>query len=595
MKNEEIIYTNAKKISSFRELVDESARKYRNKNAFIIKEKVEKNPNYKYITYGMLKDDVDNFGQGLISEGLQNKRIAIIGKNTYEWGLTYLTALSSVGISVPLDKGLKKDEIESLLVRSKADCIVFDIQYIDYINQIKEKGTTSLTKYICMRENDANFDTIQDIIKKGKKEIKAGKREVFKYTIDPKAMAIILFTSGTTALSKAVMLSQDNILSNIYSMDCMIEFYDTDVSLAFLPFHHTFGSTALLLFLHNGVCTTFCDGLKYVQKNLVEYKVSVFVCVPLILEAIYKKIMLEVKKQNKEKAMKVGANISNFLLKLHIDVRRKIFKEILDKLGGNVRLVVSGAAALDKDVALGFRTFGITALQGYGLTETSPVLAAENINHIAPGTVGVPLHDVDIEIDSPDEKGIGEIKAKGPNVMLGYYENKKATDEVLKNGWFYTGDLGYFDKNNNLVISGRKKTVIVLKNGKNIFPEELEAVVNTLPYVAESMVFGYPKDDDLVVSVEIQYNKEYVKNHMNNIPYDELHDIVWNDIKKINTTLPTYKYIKKLFLTDEEMIKTTTAKVKRFKEIEKILEKEKHEKEQQEQKQNEEQAENNNK
>ena len=575
MKNNEIIYKNAKKVTSFREIVEESAKKFGDKNAFIIKEKIEKDPKYKYITYKKLKEDVDALGQGLISMGLKNKRIAIIGKNSYEWGLSYLTVLSSVGICVPLDKGLKQEEIESLITRSKTDCIIFDSQYLDEIKQIQENGNTFITNYVCMKENQNGYTTIEEIIKLGKKELKEGKKDVFEYKIDPNEMAVILFTSGTTSISKAVMLSQDNILSNIYQLDCMIEFYDTDVSLAFLPFHHTFGSTALLLFLHNGVCTTFCDGLKYVQKNLVEYKVSVFVCVPLILEAMYKKIMLEVKKQNKENILKIGSSISNFLLKFKIDIRRKLFKQVLDQLGGCVRLVVSGAAALDKDVAKGFRNLGITALQGYGLTETSPVLSAENMFHIAPGTVGIPLYGIDIEIDNPDEHGIGEIKAKGPNVMLGYYENEEATNKVLKDGWFYTGDLGYFDKNGDLVISGRKKTVIVLKNGKNIFPEELEILVNNLPYVAESMVFGYPKGDDLVISVEIQYNKEYVEKHMNNISYDELHEIVWKDIKKINTTLPTYKYIKKLFLTDEEMIKTTTAKVKRFKEIEKILNKEK--------------------
>ncbi len=575
MKNEEIIYKNAKKLHSFRELLEDSAKKYGDKNAFIIKEKIEKNPKYKYISYNKLKEDVDSFGQGLISIGLKGKRIAIIGKNSYEWGLTYLTVLSSVGISVPLDKGLKQDEIESLISRSNADCIVFDDKYIDIMNDVKQKGNSNIKEFICMRQNDQGYRTIEDIISIGKKELSEGKKDVFEYTIDPKAMAIILFTSGTTALAKGVMLSQDNILSNIYQMDCMIEFFDTDVSLAFLPFHHTFGSTALLLFLHNGVCTTFCDGLKYIQKNLVEYKVSVFVCVPLIIEAMYKKIMQEVKKQGKEKLINTAGKIANGLCKIHIDIRRKLFKTILDQLGGHVRFVVSGAAALDKDVAEGFRTFGVTVIQGYGLTETSPVLAAENTRHIAPGTVGVPMYGVEIEIDNPDEKGIGEIKAKGDNVMLGYFENEEATKEVLKDGWFYTGDLGYINKNGYLVINGRKKTVIVLKNGKNIFPEELEALINALPYVSESMVFGYPKDDDLVVSVEIQYNKDYVQKEMNNISYDELHDIVWNDIKRINSTLPTYKYIKKLFLTDEAMIKTTTEKVKRFKEIEKILENEK--------------------
>lgn len=575
MKNEEIIYKSAKKLNSFRELLEDSAKKYGEKNAFIIKEKIEKNPKYKYISYNKLKEDVDSFGQGLISIGLKGKRIAIIGKNSYEWGLTYLTVLSSVGISVPLDKGLKQDEIESLISRSSADCIVFDDKYIDIMNDVKEKGTSNIKEFICMRQNEQGYRTIEEVINIGKKELSDGKKDVFEYTIDPKAMAVILFTSGTTALAKGVMLSQDNILSNIYQMDCMIEFFDSDVSLAFLPFHHTFGSTALLLFLHNGVCTTFCDGLKYIQKNLVEYKVSVFVCVPLIIESMYKKIMQEVKKQGKEKLINTAGKIANGLYKMHIDIRRKLFKTILDQLGGRVRFVVSGAAALDKDVAEGFRTFGVTVIQGYGLTETSPVLASENTRHIAPGTVGVPMHGVEIEIDNPDEKGIGEIKVKGDNVMLGYFENEEATNEVLKDGWFYTGDLGYINKDGYLLINGRKKTVIVLKNGKNIFPEELEALINALPYVSESMVFGYPKDDDLVVSVEIQYNKDYVEKEMNNISYDKLHDIVWNDIKKINTTLPTYKYIKKLFLTDEEMIKTTTAKVKRFKEIEKILENEK--------------------
>ena len=575
MKNEEIIYKTAKKRATFRELVDESAKKYGDKNAFIIKEKIEKNPKYKYISYNKLKEDVDNFGQGLISLGLKGKRIAIIGKNSYEWGLTYLTVLSSVGISVPLDKGLKQDEIEALVLRSNADCIVFDEKYSDTINDIKSKNESNLKEYICMTKNDKGYKTIEDVISIGKKELESGKKDVYEYTINPKDMAIILFTSGTTAMSKGVMLSQDNILSNIYQMECMIEFFDSDVSLAFLPFHHTFGSTALLLFLNNGVCTTFCDGLKYIQKNLVEYKVSVFVCVPLIIESMYKKIMQEVKKQGKEKLIKTAGKIANSLNKIHIDIRRKLFKAILDQLGGHVRFVVSGAAALDPNVAKGFSTFGVTVIQGYGLTETSPVLASENIRHIAPGTVGVPMHGVEIEIDEPDEKGIGEIKAKGDNVMLGYFENEKATNEVLKDGWFYTRDLGYINKDGYLVINGRKKTVIVLKNGKNIFPEELETLVNNLPYVAESMVFGYPKDDDLVVSVEIQYNKDYVEKEMNNISFDKLHDIVWNDIKKINTTLPTYKYIKKLFLTDEEMIKTTTAKVKRFKEIEKILKKEK--------------------
>lgn len=566
MKNEEIIYKTAKKRATFRELVDESAKKYGDKNAFIIKEKIEKNPKYKYISYNKLKEDVDNFGQGLISLGLKGKRIAIIGKNSYEWGLTYLTVLSSVGISVPLDKGLKQDEIEALVLRSNADCIVFDEKYSDTINDIKSKNESNLKEYICMTKNDKGYKTIEDVISIGKKELESGKEDVYEYTINPKDMAIILFTSGTTAMSKGVMLSQDNILSNIYQMECMIEFFDSDVSLAFLPFHHTFGSTALLLFLNNGVCTTFCDGLKYIQKNLVEYKVSVFVCVPLIIESMYKKIMQEVKKQGKEKLIKTAGKIANSLNKIHIDIRRKLFKAILDQLGGHVRFVVSGAAALDPNVAKGFSTFGVTVIQGYGLTETSPVLASENIRHIAPGTVGVPMHGVEIEIDEPDEKGIGEIKAKGDNVMLGYFENEKATKEVMEGGWFKTGDLARIDEEGYIFICGRKKSVIVLKNGKNIFPEEIENLVNRIEGVNESFIFGKQMSEDkndIKINVKVVIDKKRITEAYKVETEEQIRKAISEKIKEINRSMPQYKAIRGIILTEEPLIKTTTNKIKR--------------------------------
>jgi len=347
--------------------------------------------------------------------------------------------------------------------------------------------------------------------------------------------------------------------------------YDTDVNMAFLPFHHTFGSTGVLFFLTNGATNVFCDGLKYVQKNLVEYKVSVFVCVPLLIEAMYKKILAEVEKQGKTKVIKIGTKISKFLLKIGIDIRRKLFKQVIDKLGGNLRFIISGASALDKNVAEGFNNFGILTVQGYGLTETSPVLAAENEKTMKLGSVGIPMYSVDIKIDNPDENEVGEIVAKGPNVMIGYYENEEATNNVIKvdkegNRWFHTGDLGYIDKDGFIFITGRKKNVIVLKNGKNIFPEELEALITKLPYVAENMVYGKEKGDDLLVSVKVVYNEEYVKEKYPNISEEELKDIIWKDIKAINDKLPIYKHIKNLVITKEPMIKTTTAKIKRFEE-----------------------------
>ena len=564
---------NPPKYDTIKEYINEGIKKYPNNVAFRIKEKRDKEVVYKDITYTEFENDLESLAQGFIEIGLKGKRIAIIGKNCYEWALTYTTTLNGVGITVPLDKGLPEQEIESLLQRSFADAIVFESSYLEIMNRIQERNNTKVKEYICMQKIDG-FKSLNEVISIGKKAIKDGKNEYKNLEINPEEMAAIIFTSGTTSLSKAVMLSNKNIASNIYGIKCSEKIYNTDVNLAFLPFHHTFGSTALLLFLSEGVTNVFCDGLRHIAQNLKEYKVSIFVCVPLLLEAMYKKIMTEVDKQNKTNLIKIMRKVCNFLLKFGIDIRRKVFKQILDNLGGNIRFVISGASAIDKNVAKGFYDFGILAVQGYGLTETSPVLAAENEKCVKFGSVGLPLTDVEIKIDNPNEEGIGEIIAKGPNVMLGYYENKEATDEVLKeiNGekWFYTGDLGYLDKDGFLFITGRKKNVIVLKNGKNIYPEEIELLVNNLPYVSESMVFGLPKDDDLLLSLKLVYNKEYVKEKYGDISEEDLKQKIWADIKNINKTLTNYKHIKNLIITDEEMIKTTTAKIKRQEEIEKI-------------------------
>ena len=564
---------NPPKYDTIKEYINEGIKKYPNNVAFRIKEKRDKEVVYKDITYTEFENDLESLAQGFIEIGLKGKRIAIIGKNCYEWALTYTTTLNGVGITVPLDKGLPEQEIESLLQRSFADAIVFESSYLEIMNRIQERNNTKVKEYICMQKIDG-FKSLNEVISIGKKAIKDGKNEYKNLEINPEEMAAIIFTSGTTSLSKAVMLSNKNIASNIYGIKCSEKIYNTDVNLAFLPFHHTFGSTALLLFLSEGVTNVFCDGLRHIAQNLKEYKVSIFVCVPLLLEAMYKKIMTEVDKQNKTNIIKIMRKVCNFLLKFGIDIRRKVFKQILDNLGGNIRFVISGASAIDKNVAKGFYDFGILAVQGYGLTETSPVLAAENEKCVKFGSVGLPLTDVEIKIDNPNEEGIGEIIAKGPNVMLGYYENKEATDEVLKeiNGekWFYTGDLGYLDKDGFLFITGRKKNVIVLKNGKNIYPEEIELLVNNLPYVSESMVFGLPKDDDLLLSLKLVYNKEYVKEKYGDISEEDLKQKIWADIKNINKTLTNYKHIKNLIITDEEMIKTTTAKIKRQEEIKKI-------------------------
>lgn len=566
---------NPPKYDTIKEYINEGIKKYPNNVAFRIKGKRDKEVVYKDITYTEFENDLESLAQGFIEIGLKGKRIAIIGKNCYEWALTYTTTLNGVGITVPLDKGLPEQEIESLLQRSFADAIVFESSYLEIMNRIQERNNTKVKEYICMQKIDG-FKSLNEVISIGKKAIKDGKNEYKNLEINPEEMAAIIFTSGTTSLSKAVMLSNKNIASNIYGIKCSEKIYNTDVNLAFLPFHHTFGSTALLLFLSEGVTNVFCDGLRHIAQNLKEYKVSIFVCVPLLLEAMYKKIMTEVDKQNKTNLIKIMRKVCNFLLKFGIDIRRKVFKQILDNLGGNIRFVISGASAIDKNVAKGFYDFGILAVQGYGLTETSPVLAAENEKCVKFGSVGLPLTDVEIKIDNPNEEGIGEIIAKGPNVMLGYYENKEATDEVLKeiNGeqWFYTGDLGYLDKDGFLFITGRKKNVIVLKNGKNIYPEEIELLLSKHPEIKECMVYGkeVEGEKELIITARVIPNYEEIEEkYGKDLDEDTIYKIIWDIIKEVNKGLTSYKAIKKLEIKHDEFVKTTTMKIKRYAELKK--------------------------
>ena len=566
-------YFNAKEFKNIKEIIYNSAKVFSKNIAFIIKHKNGDKVTYENKTYKNLLEDINSFGTKLYDLGYKNKRIAVVGRNRYEWVVAHLSNLLGGIVSIPLDKELQVDELESCLVRSKADVVVFDEKYIENIEEIKRRNNTNLKEYICMSKNE-NYKDFWTLLKDGKNLLKKGKKEYVNAKIDPYKMAILLFTSGTTSKSKAVMLSQNNIASNVYAMLLVEDFRPTDVNLAFLPFHHIFGSTEMIVMLACGIATAFPDGLRYVAQNLKEYKVSVFVGVPLLVEAIYKKIEQEIEKKGKTKLINKAKKVSNFLLKLGIDVRRKLFREVIDALGGSMRFVISGGAPLDKRVAQGFNELGIKLVQGYGLTETAPVISAENCKKVRYGSIGIPMDNVEVEIVDKDEDGIGELRVKGPNVMLGYYENEEETNKVLKDGWFYTGDLGYFDKDGFLFLTGRRKDMIVLKNGKKVFPEELETLINRLDIVEECIVFGIPDEkdkNDIKLSVKVVYNKDVAKEKYPNMTEEELKKVIWEKIKEINKTFPPYKYIKNMILTDEELIKTTTKKVKRNEEIKRIL------------------------
>ena len=387
-------------------------------------------------------------------------------------------------------------------------------------------------------------------------------------------MSIMLFTSGTTAMSKAVMLSHKNICSNLYDIASTIEVDETHVFLSFLPLHHTFECTVGFLYpISKGSCIAFCEGIRHIADNIKEYGITTMISVPILFENMYKKIIKTIEKKGKLETVKKGIKISQFLLKFKIDIRKKIFKEIHENLGENIKLFVSGGAALDPETEKGYNELGFRMYQGYGLTETSPVIASEDDKYRKIGSIGKAFPSLEAKVIDTTEDGIGELVVKGPSIMLGYYNNEEATKETIdKDGWLHTGDLAKIDKNGYIFISGRKKFVIVLKNGKNIYPEELEALINKIEGIKESFVYGKPEDNgDYKICCKVVYDKEIMKDLYNVTEESDLKEIIWQEIKKVNKTMPAYKYIREIIITDQELIKTTTQKIKRFEEIKTTL------------------------
>lgn len=572
-KSREVLYK-AEKVNDFKELINRSAKLYGNKPAFKYKI-TPKDTNFINITYSEFKHDIDKLGTALFDLGLHKKRIIVIGPNRYEWCVSYLAITTGNMVVVPLDKALPEGEIIESVIRSEANAVIFDTKYLDTFKKIRNKKNSKLKTYICM-DLDEDTDGIlsyKKLLDKGKKLIENGDFSHINCKVDNKKMSIMLFTSGTTSVAKIVMLSHYNICSNIYSLSCMAKVTKKDTFLSFLPLHHTYESTTTFLYgLYCGLTIAFCDGLRHIVSNLKEYKVTGFVTVPILLETMYKKIMQGIENKGKLEIFNKMIKLSKFLLKFKIDIRKLLFKSVINELGGHLRVIVYGASSTDKNTIEFFNNIGINMLNGYGLTETSPVLSAENDKYKKTGSVAFPMPGMQIKIDNPDKNGIGEILAKGPCVMLGYYKNEEATKEALTDGWFHTGDLGYYDEDGYLFISGRKKNVIVLKNGKNVFPEEIELLISKIPYVSENMVYARPKDNgDIIVGAKIVYNKDIMKEMFPSAKAKEYYDIIWKDIKNINQTMPQYKYIKHLIITDEPMIKTTTQKIKRYEEIVKIL------------------------
>ena len=547
-------------ITDLKDMLKKSGEKYGEKIAY----KIRQENGYKEITHNEVRKMVDGLGTKLIDMGLKDKRIAVIGENRYEWEIAYLSIVCGTGTVVPLDKSLPENELESLIERSKAEAIICSQKYVEILKKTKLKYIISMDL-----ENDNDGIISQKrLISEGIQLVKSGDTSFTNAKIDNEKMSIMLFTSGTTSISKAVALSHKNICSNLMDISSILDVNSSDVFLSFLPLHHVFECTVGFLFsLYVGAETVFCDGIRHIPENLAEYKVSVMASVPAIYERLFKIIKKHLEKQGKvEQILKDEEKYKDSSM----EKKKEVFKEIHDLLGGNIKLFISGAASLEPSIEEKFRRLGFNMVQGYGLTETSPVVAIGNKKYHKTGSIGKCVPSDEVKLLDINKDGIGELAVKGPNVMLEYYENKEATEKVLKEGWFQTGDLARIDEDGYIFICGRKKSVIVLKNGKNIFPEEMETLINKEDGVEESFIFGKPisKDpNDIKIFVKIVYNKESFEGKTEN----EINEYFNEKIKSINKTMPHYKAIRGIIISDKPLIKTTTNKIKREKNLEQIM------------------------
>ena len=554
---------NILKVTDLKDMLNKTRNLYGEKIGY----KVKLNEgDYKTYTHNEIRDMINYLGTALINLGLKDKRIAVIGENRYEWELSYLSVVCGTGIVVPLDKSLPSNELEELIERSEVEAIFYSKQYEETVEKIKYSEKNKLKHLISMdsKNHTEGIYSQKELIEQGKELVEKGDRSFIDAKINPEEMSIMLFTSGTTSKSKVVALSHKNMVSNVMDFASILDVNSDDRILSFLPLHHVFECTVGMLYsLYIGAERAFCQGIRHILENLNEYKTTFAAFVPAKYENMYKNIMKNLEKQGKleivEKLMQENKNKT-------MQEKKEIFKEIHNIFGGNIKLFISGAAALDPEVEEAFRNWGINLCQGYGLTETAPVIGVETNENFRVGSIGKALPHVEAKIVDANEEGMGELAVKGPNVMLGYYNDEEATKEVLNDGWFRTGDLAKIDEDGYIFICGRKKSVIVLKNGKNIFPEEMEALVNKIEGVKESFIFGKQQSEDkedIKINVKIIFDREIIKEAYKVEKDEEIYDVLLDKIKDINQIMPKYKSIKGIIISEEPLLKTTTNKIKR--------------------------------
>lgn len=572
-KDKYVKYKESRPITDLRHMMQTSASLYGDNVAFM--QKFDKEKGYENITYKEAMADINGLGTAFIAHSLKNRRIAVIGDNCYQWAVTYLAAVCGTGVVVPLDKELSAAELKQLVIEADVSAVLFSSRFEKTFLDIKESGDTSLQLLANFEGKDDQPDkgiyAWKTLVEEGKSLVSGGDRRFIEAEIHADEMNILLFTSGTTGIAKGVMLSHRNICEDLMSAPTLLKVHDWDIFFSVLPIHHTYECTCgFLMPLYKGSAIAYCEGLKHIVKNLSEVRPTMILAVPLILESLYKNIMKNIRKQGKEGLVKKVMALNKITSRFGLDLNKKLLKDILKVFGGRMRVLISGGAAIDPAILQFFNDLGFIAVQGYGLTECAPMAALnpDAHEHMRNASVGHLLPGMEVKIEDADEEGVGEICLKGANVMLGYYNMPEETAKVIKEGWFHTGDLGYVDDEDFIYITGRKKNVIITRNGKNVFPEELEYYLGKIDYVSESMVWALQDEDgqDDIIAATIKPNMEQISEALGEAANDiaSIEKLLWTEVDKINKTLPLFKKIKKIVVRTEDFEKTTGKKIKRF-------------------------------
>ncbi|MCB6993096.1 AMP-binding protein [bacterium 210820-DFI.6.37] len=554
-------------INDLNDMLCTSAELFADEPAYLVKD--VPGGEYRPIFYRQVKQDVDALGTRLIGLGLKGKKIAVIGENSYKWVLSYLGTTNGTGVIVPLDKELPPKEIINLLKRAEVSAIIHSKKLEATVTEaVKEVEGIQYRINMAAQEHTESELSFDRLLEEGYEQLQSGDRSFLDAEIDREAMCTLLFTSGTTGLAKGVMLSHKNITANVYNMSKYVKIRTPGVGLSVLPMHHSYEMTChIFTGIYQGMCVAICEGLKYIQKNMKESQATVMLGVPLVFETMHKKVWKQAESSGKAETMRKMVQLSK-KLKLYNNpgVVRRIFAQLHHSIGNHMNLFIAGGAAIDPEVIRDYEAMGVPMIQGYGMTENAPIIAVNRDQYSKADSVGKPMPGTEVKILNPDRDGIGEIICRGPSVMIGYYNDPRATAEVLKDGWLHTGDYGRLDKEGFLYVCGRKKNVIVTKNGKNIFPEEVEYYLQQSKYIEEVIVYGAEdgRGGDTVVQAEIFPSLDAIREDLGEISEEQLHSFIKKVIDETNEQMPLYKRVKRFKLRKEEFEKTTTRKIKRY-------------------------------